>query len=118
MIDLQQEIYKTVLAGIGDVIKDRLNRGYSDNPLNKMIDSVVLSKQNEISKLIKESIDGALTVDFRKEIKEAISHKLAKILISKMEGEIEKVANNLRNSPEFRAKVTLAITDVINSMNK
>jgi hypothetical protein len=109
------EIYETVTQGIGDAIKERLNRGYADNPLNKMVDSVVVSREPALRKLIEEAVDGALVGDFRAALKDAVTHKLARVLTSKLEGEIEKRANELRSSPEMRARITLAIEQAVKS---
>lgn len=117
-MDLEKQIYETVTQGIGEAIKDRLNRGYSDNPLNKMVDAVVVSREPALRKLIEDAVDGALVGDFRAALQEAVTHKLARVLTSKMEGEIEKRANELRSSPEVRARITLAIEQAVKSVGK
>lgn len=116
MKTLEQQIIETVTQGLGEAIKERVTRGYHDSPLNKMIDAVVIERLPKIKLLVEEAIDGALEGDFRKEIKQACTHKLARVLVSKMEGEIEKRAVELRASPEFRAKVTLAIDSVVKEL--
>jgi len=112
-MNLEKQIYETIIAGIGESIKERLNRGYQDNPLNKMIDAVVETRAPEIKKLIEEAVDGAMIGDLRAALKDAVTHKLARVLVSKLEGEIEKRANEFRSSPEMRARITLAIEKAI-----
>lgn len=116
MTDLEKQIWGTVKESIGNAISERVKQGYGDAPLNKLIDSVVVSRQGELRALVEQCMDWALSGDLRREIKEACAHKLARVLISKMEGEIEKQANELRSSPEVRAKITLAISGVIKSL--
>lgn len=109
MKTLEEQIVETVATGIGEAIKARIGSGYGDNPLNKLIDSVVASRADKLRTMIEEAVDGALFGDFRASIQEACSHKLARVIVSKMEGEIEKRYVELRASPEMRAKITLAI---------
>lgn len=116
MKDLEQQIIETVTHGLGEAIKERVSRGYHDTPLNKLIDQIVVERLPKIRTLVEEAIDGALSGDFREEIKSACTHKLARVLVSKMEGELEKRAVELRASPEFRAKVTLAIDNVVKEL--
>jgi len=42
-----------------------------------------------------------------------LHNKLAKVLISKMSGELEKKVNELKQDPTTRAKITLAINKVM-----
>lgn len=115
MKTLEEQIQETIVAGLGEAIKNRVTQGYGDNPLNKLIDSVVASRTDSIRKLIEEAIDGALVGDFRAALKDALTHKLARVITSKLEGEIEKRANELRASPETRARITLAIEAALKS---
>lgn len=113
MNDLETSVCQIVTQSIGEAVKARLAQGYGDAPLNKLVDAVVVSRQAELRALIEQSVDGALTGDFRQEIKGAVTHKLARVLVSKMEGEVEKAANALRASPELRARMTLAVEKCI-----
>ena len=53
---------------------------------------------------------------FRDLIKTELNKNLAKILIQKMGGELEKQVNTLKQNPQTRAKITLAISDIIESL--
>ena|SRR5688572_15600785 len=110
---LEERVYGSVCEGLASAISERINRGYQDNPLNKMVDEVVLSRAHKLKPMIESAIDEAFTADFQKALQEAVVHKLSRILISKLEGEVEKRANELRSSVEFRAKLTLAIEKAV-----
>ena len=110
MKSLEEQIIQTVHEGIGEAVKSRL--GYN-KPLTEMLDRVVQSRELEISKLIEDALDGALRGDFRAALQEALTHKLARVITSKMEGEVEKRANELRATPEVRARITLAVSSVL-----
>lgn len=113
-MNIEQQILQTVKDGIGDAIKSRLS-GYN-TPLTSLIDGAVKSREPEIRKLIEDAIDGAMIGDFRAALQDAITHKLARVITAKMEGEIEKRANELRASPEVRARITLAIDAALKSV--
>lgn len=112
---LEQDVWNAVKDAITEAVTQRLGKTY-DSPLNKMIDAVVASREEELRKLLEASIDGALTGDFRAAIQDAVTHKLARIITAKMEGEIEKRATELRASPEFRARATLAVEAAIKNV--
>lgn len=118
MSTLEEQIIQTVNAGIGEAIKSRLANGYANNPLTALIDSVVSSRLDKLRTIVEEAVDGALFGQFRENLQQACAHKLAKIIVSKCEGEIERRANDLRSSPEFRAKVTLAIEQAVKSVGQ
>ena len=110
--DLEKEIWHSVYDGIREAVKAKLSGTYN-NPLEKVIANVIAAKQDKIEQIINESVEKALTGDLRERLIDALAHKLSKVLISKSEGEIEKVANTLRSNPEFRAKLTLAIANCV-----
>ena len=114
-MNLEQQIIQAVQEGIGEAIKARLNS--YNTPLAVMLDGVVKSREPEIRKLIEDAIDGALIGDFRAALKESITHKLARVITTKMEGEVEKRANELRTSPEIRARITLAVDAALKSVS-
>lgn len=113
MKTLEEQIIETVTAGLGEAIKARVGSGYGTNPLNELVDSVVASRAEPLRKLIEECVDGALVGNLRASIQEAVTHKLARVLTSKMEGEIEKRVNDLRSNPETRAKIILLVQKAI-----
>ena len=110
-MSLEQDIATAVKESMGKAIESTLG-GYN-TPLAALIKEVVERRKDEVKELLESSMDSAFKGDFREAIKDAVTHKLSRILVSKMEGEIEKQANELRSSPEFRAKLTLAIGQVI-----
>jgi tryptophanyl-tRNA synthetase len=116
MTDLEQQVSNCITEGLAAAVQARLQHGYGDNPLTKLIDSVVVSRTDEMRKILESSIDGTLKGDFKKQLQTAVQHKLARILVSKMEGEVERRVGELRSNPEFRAKVTLAVTQLVEEM--
>lgn len=113
MSELEEIVLKTIRESIQEAIKARMSQGYNENPLNKLVDSVVTSHVEELRDILDSAVSKAVRGDFKKELQDAFNHKLARVLVSKFEGEIEKRAAEMRGSPEFRARVTLAIEKAI-----
>lgn len=113
---LEQQIADAAKGAVGQAVKASLT-GYS-SPLQKMVNEVVAERTDTIKSLLRDGLDSALNGSaFKKEIRDAFNHKLARTLMSKYEGEIEKQANALRQQPEFRARVVLAIEAVVNEFS-
>ena len=114
-MNLEQDIISTAHSAITAAIKSQLE-GYN-SPLQPLIKKVIEQRSPEIEAMLNESVTEALAGNFRVAMKDACSRKLAKVIISKSEGEIEKQANELRSSVPFRAQLTLAIDKCIRDFN-
>lgn len=110
---LEQQIADAAKQALADAVKASVTQ--HNSPLNRLVVEVVEEHSSEIKSLLRDGISEALKhKDFKSEIKTAFTHKLARTLMSKYEGEIEKQANALRQQPEFRARVVLAIEAIVN----
>lgn len=47
-----------------------------------------------------------------------MTHKLAKTLVAKMEGSIDKAVTTLRSDPTIRAKMVLAIENIVKDASR
>jgi hypothetical protein len=54
-----------------------------------------------------------LNDEFREQIATQIRHKLASVLVARFGGELEKQVNVLKSDPTTRARITLAIEEII-----
>lgn len=117
MKDILKIIQGALESSIHNVIKEKLG-GYN-SPLEPIIKKVIDTHEARIRCLLNEACENAVTnEDFKENLKKTFNDKLCKLLCSKLDGEIEKRVNELRGSPEFRAKLTLAITNVLNETQK
>lgn len=117
--EMSKQVYGAVMSSIGEAIQKNLSSQYGRNdPLSRIIDHEITKRETQIAGIIGEALDKALSGDLRDHLVEAAEKKVAKVLISKMEGEIEKQANSLRSDAAFRAKLTLAITQVVSTIGK
>lgn len=114
--NLEQQIATAATNAVSEAVKSSLT-GYN-TPLQKMVNDVVAERAETIKGLLRDGLDNALaSAAFKKEIRAAFNHKLARTLMSKYEGEIEKQATALRQQPEFRARVVLAIESIVNEFS-
>lgn len=101
--------------GIRDGIAAKFKQTYN-NPMEKMVEDAISSHRTDIISLISESI-GSLLGDenFRTQIQSQVSSLLAKQLIQKFGGELEKQVNALKSDPATRARITLAIDSIVSN---
>lgn len=109
---MEQTVIKVAKAAIYDAVSKELV-GYN-KPLSNFTNSVLLSHEDEFKTLIDSAVTELLNAtDFKIAVKDALHTRLAKILINKMSGELEKKVNELKQDPTTRAKITLAINKVM-----
>lgn len=115
MIELDaDELLKNALRdGIREGVKFKLSGGYN-NPLDKMIEKSIEAHSEEFRVLLHEGLASCLgDGQFREDIKTEIRHILAKTLVQRFGGEIEKSVNALKSDPTTRARITVAIEDIV-----
>lgn len=109
---MEQTVIKVAKAAIYDSISKELI-GYN-KPLSNFVNAVMLEHETAFKTIINCEISNLLNADdFKIAIKTALHDKLARILISKMGGELEKKINELKQDPTTRAKITLALNKMI-----
>ena len=113
MNNLEQDVLKAIQVAVGAAINSTLT-GYN-SPLNKLVTDVVNKHTGELRDTIEDSFSKViLTDEFKESVNNAFNHKLARILVDKLEGAIEKRANELRSDPTMKAKMIIAIEGLIN----
>lgn len=111
-VNLEADILQACQTSINDSIKSCLT-GY-DSPLSKLILSVVEENTGELRKIISDSFTQVIrTEDFKKSILDAFSHKVARNIISNNDSLFDKVGNDLKQDPIFKAKMALAVSNVV-----
>jgi hypothetical protein len=117
-MDLEQQVQRDLSTAIEKVVREQMG-GYN-SPLHKMVDAVVSEKATDIKALLRAAITDVVSAEeFKSEIRSAFAHSLARNLMNEYKGEIEKRANELRQQADFRARVTIAIEEIVtDSMKK
>lgn len=112
MSDLEKQILGECSKAVNKAVIDCLT-GYS-SPLTKMASMVVESHSAELTLMMDTALCETIKAkEFKTAIKSAFTHKLAKTLMSKMEGEVEKATHVIRQDPVRRSKIILAIEKLI-----
>lgn len=113
MMDLEQDILKTTQLSIQKAISEALT-GYN-SPLIKLVNKVIDEHSAEIKRLISDALEEAInTEEFQAGVREAFSHKVARCIISDGDSLLKKTSNELKQDAAFRAKLTLAVSNIIN----
>jgi hypothetical protein len=111
-IVLEQDILKTTQLAINESITKVL--AAYDSPLIKLVKSVVDENSNELRTIISDSFTQVIKTDeFKQSIINAFSHKVAKTIISNNDGLFDKVSNELKQDSIFKAKMSLAVSNIV-----
>lgn len=112
-ISLEQSILSTVQKSMQAAIEKSLTDYGS--PLLKLITIVVDEHSRQLKQIISDSFDEVIQKDeFKKSVQEGFSHKITRTLMSDNNSLLEKTTNELKRDPIFKAKISLAIDNVIN----
>jgi len=107
-MNVDQIFENAVRDGMREGVKARLSQ--YNAPIWALIDDTIKANSGGFRKLLEEAISGVVNDDlFRKEIISATRTALAKTLVQRFGGEIEKQINALKSDPATRARITLAI---------
>lgn len=111
-MDFEKEILNGLNDGIQKSIKEQMG-GYN-SPLTKMIESVMDKNRESIMNKMDSALKTVIeNPDFKSALIEEFNRKVAKTLLSGLEGLVEKAANSFKQDPTIRAKMVMAIQSII-----
>lgn len=114
-MDIESEILKAAKSGLADAFNKELV-GYN-KPLSVITQKVIAKNEDEIFSLINDEVVNLIGGDgFKETLKDELNRKLARTLIERMGGELESRVNELKQNPETRAKITIAISQIIKDL--
>jgi hypothetical protein len=105
---VELEFMNAIHDGIRDGVKSKLG-GYN-SPLDKMISELLLKHDSLFRDLLESAITSAMKDDT---FREQVRHKLGSVLVARFGGELEKQVNMLKSDPATRARITLAIEQIV-----
>lgn len=115
-MDYEKELTNAIRDGLREGVKQKLSSNYGSNPIGNLIESVIKSHDAELRSLLNDSFVSAIgDAKFREEIQASVRHILAKTLVSRFGGELEKQVNVLKSDPTTRARITIAIEEIVKS---
>lgn len=113
ILDAEKLISDAVRDGIREGVKAKLGSSYS-NPLDKLIDGVIQQNAGAFQSLLSESLASCMSdQQFRSDIAASVRSTLAKTLVQRFGGELEKQVNTLKSDPVTRARITVAIEEIV-----
>lgn len=116
-LDANKLVVDAVRDGLREAVKSKIT-GYN-SPFDELIKSIISSRTNEFRELLESGIHSAVgDANFREEIQSAVRKKLASTLVQRFGGEIEKQVNVLKSDPTTRARITLAIEEIVKTAPK
>jgi hypothetical protein len=111
-VTLEQDILKATQMAIGDCIS-KIMVGY-DSPLIKLVKSVIDENSTALRLIISDSFTKVISTDeFKQSVVSAFSHKVARTVISNNDGLFDRVSNELKQDSVFKAKMALAVSNVV-----
>lgn len=111
-VQMEDEIMKSVDASLEKALNEALT-GYN-SPLTKYAHNVVTKYQSQIESLFDEVVkEGIGTDEFRQRVREVLLNKIAKTMISGVDGNIDKTINLMKQDQVFRSRLTLSINTLV-----
>lgn len=112
----EDQLLKSATNAVYESISKAMANDYQ-GPIKKAVDHVLSKHQSKIESIVEEAFLGLLNTDgFKESVHKSLQDKLARVLVSKMGGELESKVNQLKANPETRARITIAITECIKSI--
>lgn len=116
-IDAEKIFENAIRDAIREGVKGKMG-GYN-SPLDKLVEASLAKHHAAFTELMESSVAACIqSEDFRKEIADAVNRTLAKTLVQRFGGEIEKQVNVLKSDPTTRARITLAIEEIVKQQAK
>lgn len=107
-------LLKAVKEGIYEALKARLVN--YNSPVDILIRDCIKVHESALSGIINQAVSSCvLDQEFKEEIKTAVRTQLARALVQRMGGELEKQVNQLKADPTTRARIVMAIDRIINN---
>lgn len=109
---LESEVVKAAQNSITTALAAAMT-GYN-SPLVKYASNVVSKYQNALESLFDEAVkDGIQTDEFKARVREVLISKIAKTMISGVDGSIDKTINLMKQDAVFRSRLTLAVNNLV-----
>jgi hypothetical protein len=110
--NMESDILVAAQEAIAKSIKEVLS-GYN-SPLAKLTLEVINSHSSELKQIINDSFSSVIkTEDFKASIVNAFAHKVSRTIISNNDGLFDKVSNELKQDSVFKAKMSIAVANVV-----
>jgi hypothetical protein len=114
-LNADQLLENAIRDGLREGIKSKLSSSYG-NPIDKLVEQCIAAKGEAFRSMLTEALDSCVSDPaFRDTLRETVRATLAKTLVQRFGGELEKQVNTLKSDPTTRARITVAIEEIVNS---
>jgi len=112
----EDNLLKAAERAIYDSISRQLASDYR-GPLKDCVDNILCRHQAKLELIVENAYLKLIdSQNFKVQVEDALTQKLARSLVSKMGGEIESRVNELKSNPETRAQITIAISKLVKQL--
>jgi hypothetical protein len=112
-IDSDKLLADTLRDGLREGLKTQLTRSYQ-NPLDDLLKGAMAKHGPAMQSLLADAIRACLDDPlFRGAVFEQVRAAVAKQLVQKFGGELERTVNQLKSDPTTRARIVLAIEEIV-----
>jgi ribosomal protein S17E len=119
---LPLSLEKEVGYAVNDTIRESLKKALSDNynsPLKKYAENIINQHQEEIESIFEKIVSEEIASEyFYNDVKQALLQKIAKTVINGIDGNIDKVLNQLKQDNIFRSKLVLMVNKLVEEFIK
>lgn len=102
-----------------NILIDAFGRQLKDSyasPARNVVDRVFEELSGEYEEVLREVLKEIIAdKKFKEAVKEEFRHKVAKLLVSDLSGSVEKAVNKFRQDSTLKARMILAIENIIDS---
>lgn len=110
-----KEILNIARDSIVKAMVERFTSAYN-SPLSKIIDECVSENYAELKTSVNDMLLGSIhTEAFKKTLKEEFIHKVAKNLVSNLEGAVARAVDTIKQDPIIKSKMIIALENIINN---
>lgn len=111
-LSLENEVVNAAQSSISTALAAAMT-GYN-SPLIKYATNVVLKYQNSLEAIFDDAVrEGINTEEFKLRVREVMISKIAKTMISGVDGSIDKTINLMKQDPIFRSRLTLSVNSLV-----
>lgn len=112
-IDIEKLLETAVRDGFVQAVTDKSMAHY-DNPFKKLLELSIQDQNESLRALVGESVQKCVSDPaFRAEVATGIRSMMVNTLVARFGGELQKTVNSLKSDPTTRARITLAIEEII-----
>lgn len=116
-IQLEKDFTKIMQQSLNEMFVNLLKNPYN-SPLLNIMQIVINNNKDEIMKIFNESLLFTInTEQFKQSLNDAFYHHIGRNLIANSSSIVQKSINGFNDSPEFKAKLTIAIAEFVKEYN-